>query len=278
MSRPVQLNESMNNRFDLYLNDMDKHNNLYGSSFSSKKHRFTTFIKETSASEIFRFENVAPVIGLTLSGAAIGTGIGCVVGGPKGIVIGAGVGAGVGLTTGLVFLAIKSSKSYNHWIKQHRADTEFVDFKQLFKSNNPDEDLNCPITQEFMVDPVITPYGHVFERVALEQSLQRKQECPLTRKPLKIEDLRQHHPTLAKHAKFCKEILDVKKQKETLTPFQKEGLEKLSSDIESQITNIFEAEMKILNDKFLKKEISMSDFKRQMDKLIDDLGNPEDKK
>ena len=36
------------------------------------------------------------------------------------------------------------------------------------------------------MDPVITRYGHVFERTSLEDCLARKPCCPLTRRPLAL--------------------------------------------------------------------------------------------
>ncbi|KJE88567.1 hypothetical protein CAOG_00206 [Capsaspora owczarzaki ATCC 30864] len=46
------------------------------------------------------------------------------------------------------------------------------------------EAFNCPITQEVMSDPVSTPYGHCFERDAIERWLQTHKTCPMTKKPL----------------------------------------------------------------------------------------------
>ena len=59
------------------------------------------------------------------------------------------------------------------------------------------EDLNtlvlrtftCPITTEIMVDPVICPDGHSFERVAIEAWLQSHSTNPVTRKPLTVAQL-----------------------------------------------------------------------------------------
>ena len=45
-------------------------------------------------------------------------------------------------------------------------------------------ELTCPITQEVLRDPVRTPFGHVFERLAILNYIKRKKECPLTRKKL----------------------------------------------------------------------------------------------
>lgn len=47
----------------------------------------------------------------------------------------------------------------------------------------------CPITQAPMSDPVISPDGHTFDRKAIEMWLQHSQTNPMTRNPLRKEDL-----------------------------------------------------------------------------------------
>jgi hypothetical protein len=57
----------------------------------------------------------------------------------------------------------------------------------------PDEELEailCPISQEIMQDPVQTPYGHCFDRVNIESWIYRSQSCPITRKRLRLKDLK----------------------------------------------------------------------------------------
>ena len=49
--------------------------------------------------------------------------------------------------------------------------------------------LFCPLTLELFKHPVITPYGHTFEREALQDALAVEEKCPLTREPLKMEDV-----------------------------------------------------------------------------------------
>ncbi|KAJ6242232.1 ring-type e3 ubiquitin transferase [Anaeramoeba flamelloides] len=56
-------------------------------------------------------------------------------------------------------------------------------------SEEPPEDFLCPITQELFREPVNTPYGHTFEKEEIIQHINKKGNCPLTRKPLKVEDL-----------------------------------------------------------------------------------------
>jgi hypothetical protein len=38
----------------------------------------------------------------------------------------------------------------------------------------------CPITQEIMRDPVMTKYGHCFEKRVIETWVSEKGKCPLT--------------------------------------------------------------------------------------------------
>ena len=47
----------------------------------------------------------------------------------------------------------------------------------------------CPITFQLMSDPVITPSGNSFEREAIEKSIAVSGVCPLTREPLKFDQL-----------------------------------------------------------------------------------------
>ncbi|CAG9323787.1 unnamed protein product [Blepharisma stoltei] len=49
--------------------------------------------------------------------------------------------------------------------------------------------LRCPISYELMTDPVITPYGHCFQRTGIEDWLKTHNSCPLTNQPLSINQL-----------------------------------------------------------------------------------------
>jgi hypothetical protein len=48
----------------------------------------------------------------------------------------------------------------------------------------------CPITQEPIKDPVFAPDYHLYERSALEQWLRTNPTSPMTRQPMRIEDLK----------------------------------------------------------------------------------------
>ncbi len=60
---------------------------------------------------------------------------------------------------------------------------------------NADEDdfmkhFICPITNELMKDPVVTPSMHRFERKAIEHWIRNNGTCPITRQPLRIDQLK----------------------------------------------------------------------------------------
>ncbi|OMJ75026.1 hypothetical protein SteCoe_25944 [Stentor coeruleus] len=51
------------------------------------------------------------------------------------------------------------------------------------------ESLMCPISQELMTDPVLSPYGHCYQREYIEAWLDKKSSCPFTGQPLKKSQL-----------------------------------------------------------------------------------------
>ena len=60
-------------------------------------------------------------------------------------------------------------------------------------SNSPPAehyDFICPITLDVYRDPVLAGDGHVYERIAIAQWIERHGTSPLTREPLNVNDLR----------------------------------------------------------------------------------------
>jgi len=49
--------------------------------------------------------------------------------------------------------------------------------------------LMCPITLVLMIDPVITPDGYTYERAAIEQAIRANGKSPITRQPMRIDQL-----------------------------------------------------------------------------------------
>ena len=52
------------------------------------------------------------------------------------------------------------------------------------------EEFQCLLSYEIMTDPVMTLNGNTYERVAIEEWINRNGTCPMTREPLSISDLR----------------------------------------------------------------------------------------
>jgi len=56
--------------------------------------------------------------------------------------------------------------------------------KQKLSEDEPPEEFLCPITQELMKDPVVASDGHTYERMAIEEWIQKKAVSPITNAPL----------------------------------------------------------------------------------------------
>lgn len=56
------------------------------------------------------------------------------------------------------------------------------------------EEFICPLTLELMRDPVVSRYGHSYERDAILRWLAKGHaECPLSRRPMGLKDLVSNH-------------------------------------------------------------------------------------
>ncbi|CAB9504951.1 Putative E3 ubiquitin-protein ligase LIN [Seminavis robusta] len=53
----------------------------------------------------------------------------------------------------------------------------------------PPAQFVCPLTKEIMTQPVMTKYGHCFEKKALVKWLNRNNTCPLTHQELSLPDV-----------------------------------------------------------------------------------------
>ncbi|MES1921370.1 hypothetical protein MHBO_002904 [Bonamia ostreae] len=55
--------------------------------------------------------------------------------------------------------------------------------------------MNCNISGEVCEIPVISPFGHVFEKNLIEKHIKETGKCPVTEQSLKIEDMIQIKPS-----------------------------------------------------------------------------------
>ena len=78
-----------------------------------------------------------------------------------------------------------SSKNTNDDIKIMKKDFKIKNnFEEYLE-----ESFICPIGQEIMKDPVITPSGHTFERKNIVDVIRKTGKCPMTRKALEEKNL-----------------------------------------------------------------------------------------
>jgi hypothetical protein len=95
-----------------------------------------------------------------------------------------GIGLGVGLLIKLIhdyfYDSLEKKESTNYISDTINREHDIISENSTFE---------CPITQEIMKDPVITPDGITYERAAIVAWINKNKNCPITRKPLKEEDL-----------------------------------------------------------------------------------------
>jgi hypothetical protein len=86
-------------------------------------------------------------------------------------------------------------KEFGNWAKQQFGGQETAEVELPTAVNEEEgmEAILCPISHEIMRDPVITPYGHCFERANIESWVERRQDCPITRNTLRLSDLKPCH-------------------------------------------------------------------------------------
>jgi len=51
------------------------------------------------------------------------------------------------------------------------------------------EAFHCPISQELIVEPVSSKYGHLYEKAEIERWVNKYKTCPMTNQPLELSDL-----------------------------------------------------------------------------------------
>lgn len=144
-------------------------------TFQARRNRIAEFFEADLTQEValkmIKFGG-ATTVGCIATGAIIG---GCT-GGPKGAGIGAAVGLGTGIIISVIYSSVELRKHYVGWVRS-REDVKIVDrFTAIHKEHLVLKDFLCPITQELMTDPVITPCGHTFEKEFIEKWIDQKTE------------------------------------------------------------------------------------------------------
>lgn len=97
------------------------------------------------------------------------------------LAIGAVIGAGI-----YSFFSNKNTNEEKEYSVSSTKTSNKIDYTT---DDTTPESFLCPISQEIMSDPVSTPYGNSFDRKSIEDWLNKKNTCPLSRKPLSQKDL-----------------------------------------------------------------------------------------
>ena len=100
-----------------------------------------------------------------------------------------------------LFLALKESEKQNYFNNNIYNENNFnfnfdeIDEDKVYGESNEikeefDEEYGiCPITQEYMTNPVITPSGNYYEKSAIIDWIKKNKTDPLTREPLTVDML-----------------------------------------------------------------------------------------
>ena len=100
-----------------------------------------------------------------------------------------------------LLLALKESEKQNYFNNNIYNENNFnfnfdeIDEDKVYGESNEikeefDEEYGiCPITQEYMTNPVITPSGNYYEKSAILDWIEKNKTDPLTREPLTVDML-----------------------------------------------------------------------------------------
>lgn len=95
--------------------------------------------------------------------------VGFGVGGLPGAAAGAVVGSVSGFATGTAACAVHHFHRYNLWLKRNQAKEVFRELRQFHQDHEAYNAFCDPITLEILVDPVRSPYNHVYNRSTIAE-------------------------------------------------------------------------------------------------------------
>ena len=101
-------------------------------------------------------------------------------------------GSGIIFGIGITKISIRKTKV----LRKNKTSIKYDGFLYLndeFEENDKkyiNEYFSCPIMMEPFIHPVITKYGHTLELNTLIRHFENNDNCPITRNPLKLNDIR----------------------------------------------------------------------------------------
>ena len=100
-----------------------------------------------------------------------------------------GGGAGGGGGGAGAVAASDDGDDARHAVERARLDELFLARERVRGDRRVPTWAECPISAEVMLDPVVTPAGHSYERGSIERYIDLKKEDPVSRSALRREDL-----------------------------------------------------------------------------------------
>ena len=120
-----------------------------------------------------------------------------------------------------LLLAIKESEKQNYFNNNFYDENNFnfnfddIDQEKVYGEKNEIKEIKeeefdeeygiCPITQEYMTNPVITPSGNYYEKSAIIDWIEKNKTDPLTREPLTVD-------MLMEDEEYKKKIIEYRKK------------------------------------------------------------------
>jgi hypothetical protein len=105
-----------------------------------------------------------------------------------------------------------NNNNNNNKVNKNKNNNDDEDDDAAFQSDGSEADelapkeFICPLTLSVMIDPVLTRYGHNYEREAILQWLARDTGlCPISRRPLRLGDMITNHQLRTKIHRWRKE-------------------------------------------------------------------------
>lgn len=242
---------------------------LFGQRIPQRGKRALTFVEQTPTLHLLKRTVAPPFLGMTLGGT-VGGMVG-LIGGPKGAAVGMGSGAGVGLLAGTAYAGYKTRRAYRNWLRQYRSDEVLPELLQLLHDQPELEEYKCTLTHNLMHYPFIDPWGHSYEKVAIERWVREHGTSPLAKQPMKVSELRPNYGLMGRQAKAYRALLEQETNKLHLTSIQKEGVAALLSDLDTQIIHCFHAENHLLLELLRKGKISRRTYVSHLSLIVDSL-------
>ena len=105
------------------------------------------------------------------------------------------------------FALYKSLEEMNQKKGENKPNENIINIKEEKKDEEEDETFGiCPITQEYMKHPVLTPSGNYYEKKAIIKWINAHHTDPMTREKLTVDMLVEDH-------EFGKKIKKLRKKK-----------------------------------------------------------------